>query len=108
MHVPHMSSCGIGPIGDGILMEILVCAQRWCRQSCVALVAVTLDHEIEWVIQNWIQQDPGSYRFIAIGENIINARYLFGRNPAEASAAFSSGTKYIANSVVWYISRNHS
>ena len=26
MHVPHMSCCGNGPIGDGILMEILVCA----------------------------------------------------------------------------------
>jgi len=32
----------------------------------------------------------------------------FGRNTADPSAAFSSGTKYIANSVVWYISRNLS
>jgi len=68
---------------------------------------VTIDYEIEWVIENWIRQVPGSYRFIAINENIVNAGYPFGRNPAEPSAAFSSGTKYIANSVVWYISRNH-
>jgi len=74
----------------------------------VALVAVTIDLEIEWVIENWILQEPVSYRFIAIDENIINSRYPFGRNPAEPSAAFSSGTKYIANSVAWYISQNHS
>ena len=47
-------------------------------------------------------------RFIAIDENIIYARYQFGSNPVEPSAAFSSGTKYIANSVVLFISYNDS
>ena len=92
MHVPHMAGCGIGPIGDGILMEILLFPSRWCRRSCVALVTVTIDHEIEWVIENWIRQEPGSYLFIAIDKNIINARYPFVRNPPEPPAAFPIGT----------------
>jgi len=79
------------------MLSLLVC---YARRS-------NIDHEIKWVIENWIRQEPGSSRFIAIDENIIDARKPFGRNPTEPLATFSSGTKYLEHSVVWYISRNH-
>ena len=67
---PRCSSV-TSPIGDGILSKVVVPPQGRCDRSIVPQDTMTIDQEIERVLENRILQEPGPYPLVAIHEDII-------------------------------------
>ena len=81
------------PIGDGIFILIVGPPQGQCDQAIVPQHTITMNQEIEWVLENRIGQEPGRNPIVAFNEDIIYPRYQEGGILTLLSAVFASSTK---------------
>jgi len=67
---------------------------------------MTIDQQIQWMLENQIRQQPGPYGFIILDEEVIYMRYREPGMKTQLFTAFTSRAKYVANRVVWHSSQN--
>jgi len=69
-----MSSRMLSPIGDGIFAKIVMPSQGRTRQPLPRRRPLTIDQQIQRILENQILQQPGSYAFINLDEHVIYIR----------------------------------
>ena len=80
----------LSPIGDGILVKIVVPSQGQSSRPHPSRRPVTIDQQIQRILENRIRQQPGSYAFIILDEHVIYIRPLEGRMQTQLMTAFTS------------------
>jgi len=68
---------------------------------------MTIDQQIQRIVENRIRQQPGPYLLIILDEDVIYLTKLDAGMQTQLLPAFTSGAKYVANHIVWHSSRNH-
>ena len=85
------------PIGDGISVKIVVPSQGLSSQPLRRRRPVTIDQQIQPILENRIRQQPGSYDLIILDEHVIYIRQLEGRMQTQLMTTITSCTKSVAN-----------
>jgi len=65
---------GTSPIGDGIFAKVIVPPQGRSRQPALSLWAMTIDQQIQRMVENRIRQQPGPYVLIILDEDVMYIR----------------------------------
>jgi len=66
---------------------------------------MTIDHEIQRILENRIRQQPCSYVLITLDEDVIYIGQLEAWMHTQLLSAITCLAKYVANCVVWHSSR---
>jgi len=65
---------GTSLIGDGIFAKVIGPPQGQSGQPALSLWAMTIDQQIQRIVENRIRQRPGPYVLILLDEAVINIR----------------------------------
>jgi len=66
---------------------------------------MTIDHEIQEILENRIRQQSCSYVLITLDEEVIYIGQLEAMMHTQLLSAIPCRAKYVANCVVWHRSR---
>ena len=65
---------GTSPIGDGIFAKVIVPPHGRNGQPAPSLWGMTIDQEIQRIVENRMRQQPGPYVLIILDEDVIYIR----------------------------------
>jgi len=68
---------------------------------------MTIDQQIQRIVENRIRQQPGPYVLSIVDDDVIYIRSLAAGMQTQLLPAFTSGAKYVANHIVWHSSPNN-
>ena len=68
---------------------------------------MTIEQQIQRIVDNRIRQQPGPYVLIILDEDVIYIRSLGAGMQTQLLPAFTSAAKYVLNHIVLHSSRNN-